>query len=295
MSQLFVAKDKQEFDERMLSCPFCNSERICPHDVDFTGRTIDRCRDCGMMWLNPQYSDRYLDQYYKSYIDLSSGDATAENTADNQPRDLVHQYYLSLIEERCEKGTLLSVGSGDGFEISVALQRGWTVEGYDVDPKVTSALSERLNVKMLCGDFCAAAYPANHFDCVYLHQVLEHPKNPQDYLRKIHSILKPQGVLFIASPNIGSLSSRLKTVAGKLGLKKRRGRHYDAWHHVFYYSPGVLKDILEQYYRYRVVYVGNGFGHKARRFSEQRIRREIRWNRFTPRWKDVFILMATRT
>ena len=271
----------------------CDSARIRPYDLDYTGRTIDRCSSCGVMFMNPQYSDDYLDDYYRNYIGIGAHDGEA-SAPGNASRCLIHQHYMSLIEERCGRGKLLCVGCGDGLEISVARQRGWEAEGFDVDPKVTAAVSERLNVKVLSGDFRDAAYPVDHFDCVYLHQVLEHPKKPQDHLRKIHAILKPGGVLFIACPNVRSVSSRLKTLAGKLGLKKRRGKHYDTWHHVFYYSPGVLKHILQRHYGFRVIHVGNGFGDKARNFPAHRIRREIRWNRFLPCWKDVFVLIATK-
>jgi SAM-dependent methyltransferase len=285
-----------DFDIRLASCPFCDSKNIGLQDTDYTGRTIDRCAGCGAMFLNPQYSDAYLDAFYGQYVGAADLIDAKAALAKEPIRHVVHGHYLELIEQRIGKGRILSVGCGDGLEIAVAMERGWTAEGFDVDPKVTSAIAQQLGIEVRHGDFGDAPYPAGYFDCVYLHQVLEHPKNPGDYLTKIHEILRPGGILFIACPNIGSWSSRLKSVAGKLKLKKRRGRHYDTWHHIFYYSPAALGRILERYFGYKVVLMRNGFGHKvrARGFSIGRIRREMWWNRFLPCWKDVFILLAAR-
>jgi SAM-dependent methyltransferase len=285
-----------DFDERMTDCPFCRSDRIMRHDTDYTGRTIDRCASCGAMFLNPQYSDRYLDDFYKHYVGAADLADTKAAVANEPIRHVVHGHYMELIERCIGKGRMLSVGCGDGLELAVALERGWAAEGFDVDPKATSAISEQLGIEVRHGDFRKVAYPPNSFDCVYLHQVLEHPKNARDYLTKIHEILRPGGILFVASPNIGSFVNRLKSVSGRLHLKKRRGRHYDTWHHIFYYSPASLRRILERHFGYEVVLVRNGFGHKvrARGFSIGRIKREMWWNRFLPCWKDVFIILAEK-
>ena len=88
-------------------------------------------------------------------------------------------------------------------------------------------------------------------------QVLEHLKYPEPYLKKIHKLLNNQGLLYIGVPNIMSISSHFKTIMGKLGLKKRRGKHYDSWHHIFYYSPSSLRTSLEQYYDFNALETGN--------------------------------------
>jgi len=79
-------------------------------------------------------------------------------------------------------------------------------------------------------------------------QVLEHPKDPAAYLREANRLLSDQGVLFIGCPNIGSFSNRWKTWLGQKGLKRRRrGNHYGTFHHMFFYTPGILAKVLEQH------------------------------------------------
>lgn len=294
MTDAASVSQKQDFDRKLTQCVFCGSDGIAHYDRDFTGKTIDRCPACGAMFMNPQYSDAYLADYYTRYIGPAAKVGEADFEQANRWRFLIHDYYLSLIERHVRPGRLLSVGCGDGLELAVAKERGWEPEGFEVDPAACEEVTARLGVKVTGGEFGEAPYSPESFDCIYLHQVIEHPKNPQDYLRRINGLLKPGGVLFIACPNIRSLSNRVKTLTGRLGLKKRRGRHYDTWHHLFYYSPRVLSRILEWHYVYRTLCVGNGFGDKARQFTAARIRRECALNRFLPCWKDVFVLLATK-
>lgn len=78
-----------------------------------------------------------------------------------------------------------------------------------------------------------------------MHQVLEHLKAPKDMLNQLLSKLKKEGVIFIAVPNIGSFSAKLKFFLESIGLRKKRiGRYYDTDHHLFYYTPKVLKKLL---------------------------------------------------
>jgi SAM-dependent methyltransferase len=151
-------------------------------------------------------------------------------------------------------GRWLSIGCGDGLELELAREQGWQVEGYDVDAATTARVARRIQAPVHCGDFFTLALPAASYDCIYMDQVLEHPKNPQDYLIEVRRLLRPAGVLLIGCPNIRSLSNSWKTALGKAGLKKkRRGNHYGAFHHLFYYSPGALRRILESHYGFRVL------------------------------------------
>jgi hypothetical protein len=68
-------------------------------------------------------------------------------------------------------------------------------------------------------------------------------------------VLKPAGVLYIGVPNIDSISASWKTFLGKRHLKPLRGRHYDTWHHLFYYAPRPLRRILEDHFDFEVLRV----------------------------------------
>ncbi len=237
------------FDGPLTACPLCSSAEFDAYDRDYRGIAIARCRSCHVLFMNPQYSDEYLSAYYSTYI--------TESDPPERERFLLAQKegHLELVERFIAPGRMLSIGSGSGEELAIAKRRGWTVEGYDIDQATTARVAKRLGVEVHSGDLFALPWETDAYDCVYLDQVLEHVKKPMDYLRLCHRILKPGGVLYLGVPNIRSLSSCLKTLQGKLGLKRTRGKHYDTWHHILYFSPATLPKLLERHYGFRVALV----------------------------------------
>lgn len=245
------ALDASRFDAPLCACPLCDSARIGRYDEDHDGRQVSRCRDCRVLFMNPQYTDEHLAEFYSLYNDLPQ----AEDSLALAGRRLCKQSDFQMIHEHASMGRFLSVGVRDGLELQIARDHGWEVEGYDVDERATRVVAAKVGATVHSGNLLDLPLSANRFDCIYMDQVLEYPKNPQDYLRESLRLLAPGGVLFISCPNIGSLASRGKTLAGKLGLKNRssRGQHYDMRHHLFYYSPGMLVRLLEQHYGFRVL------------------------------------------
>ncbi|HOK41920.1 MAG TPA: class I SAM-dependent methyltransferase [bacterium] len=282
-------KLKKTFDTKLTTCLFCNSNNINFFDIDYNNITIDKCNNCGIKFMNPQYTDNYLEEYYSNYVEID------EANNDNSWKEALlegHNFYISLIEKYMKPGNFLSVGCGGAVELEAALKRGWKVEGYDVDLKTTEKLSEILDIKIFSGDFLSVDFNNKLYDCIYLHQVLEHPKNPQEYLKKIHKLLNKNGILFIASPNVSSLTNIYKTFLGKIKFKKNRGKHYDTWHHIIYYTPWVLKNILEKYFNFKVLKIRNGYHVRPYQSNFKRFLMKNITEIFP--WKSTFLLIAQK-
>ena len=247
---------KPEFDAKIRNCPVCRSKDIVYHFTDFKGIKIDQCQTCGFQFMNPPYSDSYLNKYYAFYMEKEDFEFWHDALFYG------HNFYFSLIEKYISPGRLLDIGCGNGHLIKAALERGWETEGFDVDPKTTTKVSERYNVKAHHGDFLQIDFKENNYDLITMHQVLEHLKYPNDYLDKINTLLRPGGGLFVALPNIRSLSNRFKHVLERAGLKKKHvGKYYETSHHLMYFDPTTLPILLDRH-GFDVLYKRNG--HKVR-------------------------------
>ena len=242
-----------DFDAPLMRCPLCASAAIGPYDVDHRGIRISRCGRCGVRFMNPQYTDAYLDRLYARYNDPALDQPHTIPEGRGALMRAKRESNVALIARYTPIGRFLSIGSGSGEELECARDLGWKVEGYDVDPATTAALGRRLGVPVYSGDLTTTGLPSDAYDCVYMDQVLEHPKDPAQYLRLKHRVLKRGGVLYLGVPNIRSLSSAWKTFLGKWHLKPLRGRHYDTWHHLFYYSPATLRRVLTQHFDFDVL------------------------------------------
>lgn len=252
-----------EFDKKIDKCIICNSHDIKLHKTDFRKINISKCNECDFQFMNPQYTDKYLSLYYSTYTTAEDFEHVQESLSYG------HNFYFSLIEKYIAQGKLLDIGCGNGHLLRAAIKRGWSGQGYDVDKESTQITSDRLGVKVYSGDFFSNQYN-NNYDLITLHQVLEHLKNPNEYLEKIYSLIKNNGYIFIAVPNISSLSSKIKFSFEKLGLRRKNiGKYYDTNHHVLYFEPKTLNKLLENH-GFKVVYQRNCHSAKPKQSKFKR-------------------------
>jgi len=101
-------------------------------------------------------------------------------------------------------GRLLDVGFGDGGFLENAKSVGWEVVGVDIDSEtVNSARQRGLNVHQGSLDvFCDTC---DSFDVITMSHVIEHLHDPITALRAVYRLLKPNGHLWLETPNINSL------------------------------------------------------------------------------------------
>jgi SAM-dependent methyltransferase len=244
-----------DYDERLRSCPLCGSGDLRGYDHDFRGHRIDRCGGCGVKLMNPQYSDAYLQRFYSTYISMHD-QGTDRWKSRPEVRTTGKRRSLRLLASYAGLGKLLMIGCGDGLELGIAKELGWAVEGYDIDPETTAAVAEKFGVPVHCGPIDELTLGEGTFDAVFMDQVIEHPKDPSVYLRICRTLLRSGGLLFLGTPNIGSISNVAKTQLGRIGLRrKRRGNQYASKHHIFYYTPRVLRSLLEKHYGFEVLTV----------------------------------------
>lgn len=243
------------FDLKLDNCPLCESVRIDYFDRDYKGIRIYKCLDCENKFMNPQFSDEHLNSLYTNYIDPKEISGTKKEW--DKAHIISHQIHFQSIEKTMSPGKLLSFGCGNGKEIQIALERGWTVHAYDVDPDTIDQLKKKYDAKFYCDNFFNLNLPDGYYDCIYLDQVIEHLKTPSKYLNEFKRLLRSGGILFIATPNIESIASRWKSLLGILGLKRHYGKHYDTWHHLLYFSPKSLKKLLINTYGFEIVALKN--------------------------------------
>ena len=93
--------------------------------------------------------------------------------------------------------SILDFGCGQGIFVKIAKKFGYQVFGYDIDPKAAA-------------DFYSLKEIPNHFfDAVVCFDVIEHVDNPQKILKNIRQKLKPNGLLFLTTPNRLGLAGRI--------------------------------------------------------------------------------------
>jgi predicted SAM-dependent methyltransferase len=81
---------------------------------------------------------------------------------------------------------------------------GWQTFGLEPDPRAVEAARKRgLDVEL--GVLDESSFAPASFDAVTLNHVIEHLHDPVRTLRICRRILRPGGMLWLATPNLGSL------------------------------------------------------------------------------------------
>lgn len=103
---------------------------------------------------------------------------------------------------------LLDLGCGNGAFLLRARSAGWVVVGADFDSKaVETARSQGLDVHL--GGVKKLDPADEQFDVITLAHVIEHVRYPVEVLQACYRLLKPDGFLWIETPNIASEGYRL--------------------------------------------------------------------------------------
>ena len=204
--------------ERLVSVP-CN---LCGVDhtdqlMQIQGLNIVKCRDCGLIYVNPRpedvdLSEIYTDRYYQNTDGFQDLDPPAlfgyENylaDANNIERTFARR--LEVLEQYVEVGSLLDVGCAFGLCLQVAKSRGWSPYGLEVS-QYSSRFARDLGFDVYRCELREAKFPAASYHAITCWDVIEHMADPMAELAEMNRLLVDRGILSLVTPDAGSLVAR---------------------------------------------------------------------------------------
>jgi SAM-dependent methyltransferase len=115
---------------------------------------------------------------------------------------------LQRIERVVRPGRVLDVGCWTGSFLVGARERGWDPVG--IEPSTWASERARARgVDVHVGELSDHPFPNGSFRLVAMRDVVEHLTDPGDALTTVTSLLEPGGVLFVTTPDAGSVVARL--------------------------------------------------------------------------------------
>ncbi|MBL7196717.1 MAG: class I SAM-dependent methyltransferase [Candidatus Omnitrophica bacterium] len=200
--------------------------KITDHSRQNIKNKIFRCLKCGLVFIHPT-DENCL---YKKYREAQDNEYLFEE----ESKRLSARTVLKRIEKFVEIGKLLDIGCAAGFLLSEAKRRGWDVCGVEPSEWMVKFSKERLHIDILQGAFEEKDSPPDNFDAIVMLDLIEHLLDPKAALTKVRTLLKPNGILCITTPDVDSMMSRLLR-AQWWGINQ---------FHLFYFSRNTLTMML---------------------------------------------------
>lgn len=217
------------------SCPLCHTTDF---DVLFfrKERRFVRCRHDGLIMVNPLPTPAEIKRIYEEdYFDWQDRSAAAciGYWAYIAEKPLLLQYFgrkAAMLRERYGiRGKVLDVGCGHGFFLEAAKAKGLTPVGIDLSPQAV-AYAKGAGLTVYRKDL-KGAFPMGSFPALTAFQLIEHVTDPVAFLRDAFTVLKPGGVILLATPKAEGYLHRLM------------GRHWLSYRHrehLYFFSAATL-------------------------------------------------------
>lgn len=216
--------------------PLCNNCHNKSYTVIFDDITswehrgkfrVVKCKKCGLMFLHPRPTKKYIGKFYPEESYWNS---------DINP-DKAFGYIYNLILKEKTKGKILDIGAGNGLLLTKFKKKeGWKVSGVELSKHAVGVAKKRFGITLKKGDFLDYKYPSKYFDVVVLNNVLEHLYKPKETLKKISKVIRDDGVLVIAVPNMESVG---------LAIFRENWHALQPPRHLYHFSPATLSQMLK--------------------------------------------------
>lgn len=232
-----------------------------------------RCSGCESAYLDPRPTPETIHGAYQSYYThsagegrkkfetlglarrlrrrLSDGYANWRYDAKREPasiigvplaycfpplKGVVDRAFRHLPRRAGSSLALLDVGCGNGDFLEVAAECGWKVVGVDPDPKAVAKAKE-LGLEVYQGGVEVFQGKQALFDFISLSHVIEHVHGPPELLQACFDLLRPDGTLWIETPNIKSFGH---------SIYRQSWRGIETPRHVVLFNRSSLVHALEE-------------------------------------------------
>jgi len=223
-----------------VRCALCGNDTttklyVIPDYMSGEAFAVVRCPGCGLIYTDSRVSPAEISKFYpqRYYGDENKRFKGAIEAC----LRLFRVRRANVITRHKATGRILDVGCGRGVFLAEMRKRGWEVVGTELAEDACRFAREELRLKVIARrDLLDCAFEAQSFDVVVLSHVLEHLADPLETLVEIARILKGDGLLFLAVPNVASLQARISGPKWAL---------WDVPRHYYHFSPDTLRKMLD--------------------------------------------------
>lgn len=216
---------------------------------------IVRCKNCGLLYVNPRFDSKELSLVYtdnkvlggnwENFPYLFKKDEPDELQILNRlTREEIqisdYDWRFEIIDKYAtgpnKINSILDIGCGNGNFVYTALEKGFDAYGVDLSDDRICCGKENLNLKdkIYCGR-AEDIFADRQFDIITLWDAIEHLQDPKSVLTNIKKLCHKNTRIFIYTMSLDSLTY-------KIFLKK--WNYINPVQHLYYFSDKTMAELL---------------------------------------------------
>lgn len=195
-----------------------------------------RCSHCRSVLQTPQPDDATLAAAYAAdYGNYQAEPSLLERVGE----PLARREATRLLRSADAASPVIELGCGTGRFLERLRRSGWTgpMRGSEYDAATAAKTSSRLAVPVEVGTVETTNLEPGTQGAIVLRHVIEHLREPAEQLERLRGALRPDGVLYLATPDANAISA---AVFGD------RWWGYEVPRHLVIFSASALATLLER-------------------------------------------------
>ena len=238
------------------SCPNCKSNKyyffLRSKDYRF-GKdnkvfTIVKCKDCGLMYLNPIFLESDLSKFYG--VDFYFGYGNFLNKITKIISSITVHPFIKKLKKYKKNGRILDVGCGKGGLVLSFLKYRYDAYGLEINKDAKQFIEAKLKKRIIFSGLENANFEKKSFDVITAIHVLEHVYDLESFLIQIKANLKDDGVFYVRVPNNDFFEYK---------FFKKYAFNLEVPRHLSFFTKESLKKVLENAGFNEITFVKSGF------------------------------------
>jgi len=182
--------------ENLPDCPLCRSKKFLK-DVAIVerGAIVTACIDSEHVFFRRRPTVAWFNEFYKE--DWDQRGRTGRRKSANKTNNKIEQFCSAFLRPGSR---VLDAGAGYGEALLAFQNAGHSVHGLELSAHRAQFLNQN---GIPCTNAAIEEFRTSEpFDLIVLHHVFEHLPNPQEVVAAIRRLLKPEGYVYIAVPDL---------------------------------------------------------------------------------------------
>ena len=192
-----------------------------------------KCKDCGMISVNPHLNDEGLSKVYENYFSHRLDEKELF-----EKRKIMYKIDHDWITKFINHGKILDVGCSGGQFLNTFDPNKWERQGVEIDKDTAEFAKTQYDIPVNIGYFPEISFEEK-FDLIVIRGVIEHFSDPISVLKKCAEVLKPNGYLFITATPVGNSFA--------FDVYREKWHLFTPLAHIHFFTVDLLSQILKTF------------------------------------------------